>query len=220
MDTQRDFLFLNERIATEFNPFYEDEYLVIQTYPREKSLRVSKRYFSYRDAKQYCELENMAHDYTSFGVRIIHNQKLWNLDFCGHPSQISKQQDWKIAEIYLQAHDDTDTHEEIIVCSCSYPYFYALKRRVDQYGSLREYWQNVTCLVDDKGRDIECCQNCNSRLIEGDDLDEDFDDEEPRPAACIGCSNYHGVEYGGNLLVCGMYPLGWDGENCPEFINS
>ncbi|NEP00733.1 MAG: hypothetical protein F6K58_19115 [Symploca sp. SIO2E9] len=38
-----------------------------------------------------------------------------------------------------------------------------------------------------------------------------------RHAACIGCRNYHGQVYGGNLLVCGMHPYGWDTENCPDW---
>jgi len=35
--------------------------------------------------------------------------------------------------------------------------------------------------------------------------------------ACIGCSHYHGQVYGGNLLVCGMHPYGWEDENCPDW---
>ncbi|MGK7877814.1 MAG: hypothetical protein AB4426_32275 [Xenococcaceae cyanobacterium] len=35
--------------------------------------------------------------------------------------------------------------------------------------------------------------------------------------ACIGCRHYHGQVYGGNLLVCGMHPYGWDDENCPDW---
>jgi hypothetical protein len=35
--------------------------------------------------------------------------------------------------------------------------------------------------------------------------------------ACIGCRHFHGQSYGGNLLVCGMHPYGWDGENCPDW---
>lgn len=35
--------------------------------------------------------------------------------------------------------------------------------------------------------------------------------------ACIGCRHYHGQVYGGNLLVCGMHPHGWDDENCPDW---
>ncbi|CEJ48097.1 hypothetical protein [Umezakia ovalisporum] len=35
--------------------------------------------------------------------------------------------------------------------------------------------------------------------------------------ACIGCQHYHGQVYGGNLLVCGMHPHGWDDDNCPDW---
>lgn len=35
--------------------------------------------------------------------------------------------------------------------------------------------------------------------------------------ACIGCHHYHGRVYGGNLLVCGMHPYGWNDENCPDW---
>ncbi|HBB31086.1 MAG TPA: hypothetical protein DDZ80_04145 [Cyanobacteria bacterium UBA8803] len=38
-----------------------------------------------------------------------------------------------------------------------------------------------------------------------------------RNPACIGCRHYHGQAYGGNLLVCGMHPYGWDTENCPDW---
>lgn len=43
---------------------------------------------------------------------------------------------------------------------------------------------------------------------------------EPTPEehpACVGCRHYHGQVYGGNLLVCGMHPYGWDGEKCPDW---
>jgi hypothetical protein len=43
---------------------------------------------------------------------------------------------------------------------------------------------------------------------------------EPTPEehpACIGCRHYHGMVYGGNLLVCGMHPYGWEDENCPDW---
>ncbi|WP_026736643.1 hypothetical protein [Fischerella sp. PCC 9605] len=57
--------------------------------------------------------------------------------------------------------------------------------------------------------------------VVGDDLDPAF----PYPVepsveqnpACIGCCHYHGQVYGGNLLVCGMHPYGWEGENCPDW---
>jgi hypothetical protein len=38
-----------------------------------------------------------------------------------------------------------------------------------------------------------------------------------RYPACQGCRHYHGHIYGGNLLVCGMHPYGWDGETCPDW---
>lgn len=44
--------------------------------------------------------------------------------------------------------------------------------------------------------------------------------EEPslnKHPACMGCQHYHGHVYGGNLLVCGMHPYGWDGNTCPDW---
>jgi hypothetical protein len=38
--------------------------------------------------------------------------------------------------------------------------------------------------------------------------------------ACVGCSNYHGYSYGGEMLVCGMHPFGWEGEQCPDWESS
>ncbi len=38
--------------------------------------------------------------------------------------------------------------------------------------------------------------------------------------ACVGCGNYHGQAYGGNLLVCAMHPQGWDDANCPDWEQS
>ncbi len=35
--------------------------------------------------------------------------------------------------------------------------------------------------------------------------------------ACIGCQNYHGRVYNGNLLVCGIHPYGWTDDNCPDW---
>ncbi|MEO0406516.1 MAG: hypothetical protein AAF289_04115 [Cyanobacteria bacterium P01_A01_bin.135] len=35
--------------------------------------------------------------------------------------------------------------------------------------------------------------------------------------ACVGCKHYHGRIYSGNLLVCGMHPYGWEGDDCPDW---
>lgn len=59
---------------------------------------------------------------------------------------------------------------------------------------------------------------------EMEDMVGDMDSAFPYPVeatpeknpACMGCMHYHGQAYGGNLLVCGMHPHGWDDENCPD----
>lgn len=43
---------------------------------------------------------------------------------------------------------------------------------------------------------------------------EPFLNEHP---ACVGCRHYHGQSYGGTMLVCGMHPYGWEGEQCPDW---
>jgi hypothetical protein len=61
------------------------------------------------------------------------------------------------------------------------------------------------------------------------DLDLDVEDEhfdpfvtyvqptETEHPACRGCQHYHGQVYGGNLLVCGMHPMGAETETCPDW---
>jgi hypothetical protein len=42
----------------------------------------------------------------------------------------------------------------------------------------------------------------------------------PDPAihpACVGCINYNGSVYGGNLLVCGIYPYGCNSGTCADW---
>jgi hypothetical protein len=42
----------------------------------------------------------------------------------------------------------------------------------------------------------------------------------PDPAthsACVGCINYNGSMYGGNLLVCGMHPYGCNSDTCSDW---
>ncbi len=35
--------------------------------------------------------------------------------------------------------------------------------------------------------------------------------------ACVGCSNYHGENYGGNILVCAMHPYGVEEQSCSDW---
>lgn len=48
-----------------------------------------------------------------------------------------------------------------------------------------------------------------------------WDDEPPKAnplkyPACVGCLNYHGHTYNGNLLICAMHPYGWIDNDCPD----
>jgi hypothetical protein len=36
---------------------------------------------------------------------------------------------------------------------------------------------------------------------------------------CVGCSNYHGEAYGGNVLVCAMHPYGVEENSCPDWTS-
>ncbi len=40
---------------------------------------------------------------------------------------------------------------------------------------------------------------------------------ETEQPACRGCKHYHGQIYGGNLLVCGMHPMGAEAETCSDW---
>ncbi|NJL77695.1 MAG: hypothetical protein HC917_00430 [Richelia sp. SM2_1_7] len=212
METANDFLFLNEDMANKFNPFYEGEYLVIQTLPRNIELRVEYRSHDYYKAKSRCDIENFAHDYTSFGLRIFHQGQLWRVNCSGEATVLSKQQNWDVHPDYLAVHYNQNSDGEIVVHECSYPYFDSLKLTVNRYGESAEYWQPLTCLQSDNGREIDKCPNCGYSLI--DDQDEE---DEDTPVACIGCSNYHGELYGDAQLICAIHPYGCSDQICPDF---
>lgn len=77
----------------------------------------------------------------------------------------------------------------------------------------------------------------NDRVGEALDAGLDFVDEQVTPWAtqatapivntvnpflqnhptCVGCRNYHGADYGNEMLVCGMHPYGPDGEDCADW---
>ncbi len=210
MDTPTDFRFLREDIADRFNPFYQGEYLVIQTAPREMKLRVEYRTYDYHKAKSRCELENFAHDYTSFGVRIFHQSKLWRVNDAGKTVELSKQQNWDIHPDYLALHYNRNSEGEIVFHECSYPYFSALVARRNKYGEFVDGTQPLTCEVEDSGREIGNCPNCGDLLVHDED-DEDV------PTACIGCSNYDGEVYGDVQLICAIHPYGYNSSICPDF---
>ena len=47
--------------------------------------------------------------------------------------------------------------------------------------------------------------------------------QHPKPIACAGCGNYHGIVYGQRReqrtrFICAMYPSGWTISNtCPDW---
>ncbi|MBD2772185.1 hypothetical protein [Iningainema tapete] len=57
--------------------------------------------------------------------------------------------------------------------------------------------------------------------VVADDVDHGFpyyvEPTSEKNSACIGCHHYHGQVYGGNMLVCGMHPHGWETESCPDW---
>jgi hypothetical protein len=199
MDTPTDFLFLEESVAKKHNPKFGDrEYLVIQTYPLGKTTRVVYRNYNYSEAEQFCNLENLSHDYSSFTTRIYYDGKLWIPgNISGITYKISEQQFWEIHPDYKS----TDIDGEIEICDCSYLYF--LGRT-----------SILTCLKNDNGRSINVCPNCRTTLQE-DEEEDDYDDF--TPLACRGCSNYHGEFYQDVQLVCAIHTYGWDDDNCPDF---
>lgn len=50
-----------------------------------------------------------------------------------------------------------------------------------------------------------------------DEIEDEIEEKTDQYPACVGCKHFHGEEYGGNFLVCGMHPYGWDDENCPDW---
>ncbi|MBW4628245.1 MAG: hypothetical protein KME49_22715 [Brasilonema octagenarum HA4186-MV1] len=201
-------------------PYKDGEYLVIQTHPIGQTLRLVKRTFDYQEARSTCEIENLANDYSAYDVRIYHDGKLWYFDFNKKLLKPSLEQFWHIQVDYKAASRDLNTDGEIIVHRCSYPYFSSLRTRLNRFGEAVEYWQPLTCLVEDCGNDIENCPNCGAILIALEEYDDEEDEDNSHfstPQSCQGCRNFHGHIYGDNALICGMHPSGWNEGDCPDY---
>ncbi len=85
----------------------------------------------------------------------------------------------------------------------------AIASEVDQYLQdltepiLEAYWELEDIVIDD--------------IILDSGFPYPVEPSSERNVACIGCRHYHGQVYGGELLVCGMHPYGWNDENCPDW---
>ncbi|MBW3586741.1 MAG: hypothetical protein KY448_13130 [Cyanobacteria bacterium 0813] len=65
---------------------------------------------------------------------------------------------------------------------------------------------------------IEICRDFDPQLDEIDlSMVTYVDPSATQQPACRGCRNYHGQVYGGNLLVCAMYPTGVESESCADW---
>ena len=118
---------------------------------------------------------------------------------------------------WIIEHSQSDGDGWLEFCKvCGYPVFYSLSYYDNNEGDWVEYWQPVDPVEgDDFLNDIDDCPNCDSRLIEEEDDEQDY-----IPETCNGCSNYHGQVYNGNLLICAIHPSGSKKEPCPDFINN
>jgi DNA-directed RNA polymerase subunit M/transcription elongation factor TFIIS len=197
--------------------FAEGEYLVIQTYPRDKSLHYLLRTFNYQKACDRMLVENFGSDFAAFALRIASCGILYKVEANGTKGTISKEQDWKIEPSYLQANRDQDNEGQILVCNCSYPYYAPILIESSHHND-RTGCPPLTCLVGDHGRVIVDCPNCNDTLFWEEEGDDEEDDTLP-PAVCTGCSNYYGQVYNGNKLICAMHPCGIQDEYCPDYAS-
>lgn len=220
MDSEADFVFLNERVAEKFNPLQEWEYIVIQT--RSSNLRLTPlhRGFDYQKAKSFCEMENMGSDYHHYTVRVVHQGILYHVGDNGLATRVSKEQNWEIKQSYYDARFTEDQDCEIEVCSCTYPVFWSWRQVPGAGGQMVRDWRPVTCLAEDYEREVNHCPNCNQPLLSlleedidppGEDEDDWWDWEEV-PETCKGCKYY-------NLnseISCAIHPSGVE-ENCKDY---
>jgi hypothetical protein len=213
MDNQSDFVFLMERVAQKHNPLQEGEYIVLQTRSKNLRLHPLHRGFDWRKAKSFCEFENMASDFNHYSERVVHQGKLHHINCDGVATKLSFEQDWKIGEDYYNARFAQDADCEIKVCDCSYPVFWSFRSVIARNGETRLDWLPITCLVEDFGREINYCPNCNISL-EPEEVEEEEDCEEV-PALCQGCSYYNTD----SPIPCAVHPSGIDEEVefCPDY---
>lgn len=223
MDTPENCLFINTRIAEGFNPYKEGEYLVVQIFPIDWPLRVIHRsfdynaatlvrkacledYFSHRDEHKYCELN------------VIHLRKLYYVDFDGVPVELSRQQDWKIHEDYFNARCTKSLDFKLSSCSCSYPLYWSWRDYTFPNGDFDELWHPKTCLIDDHGREVDNCPNCDSELMKvfSRQLTYTHMARKNRRKTLSGCASckYYSDNH---LLPCAVHPCRPVDDICPDY---
>lgn len=218
MDNNEEFLFLNPKIAERVNPLQEGEYIVIQTRLGHWRLCPLIRSFSYWEAKSFCDGENMGADYSHYSIRIVHEEKLHRVDINGYPAQISKEQDWQVHPDYYNARYVNNEDCEVETCSCSYPIFWSWQSVPGAGNQMVQDWRAVTCLVEDSGRMVKHCPNCQAPLLINEDADPQNEEDgwfgwgDEIPEVCQGCQ-YYSTEFAG----CAIHPTGVEGETCQDY---
>lgn len=217
MDNQEDFLLLEEHIAERFNPLQEGEYIVLQTRTGSWRLHPLLRTFSYWQAENRCSMENMGADYSHYSVRIVQDGKLHRVDMNGYANQLSKEQDWQIQQEYWNARYVEKADCEIETCRCSYPVFWSWRQVLGAGSQMVRDWRALTCLVQDHGRMVSKCPNCEAPLL----VDEDNDPQNEEDcwfgwdhaAEMCGDCKYFNFSFAG----CAVHPFGVEGETCPDY---
>lgn len=221
MDTPEDFLFLDARVALEFNPYQEGEYLVLKYVVGEMHLRVVYRDFCYCTAQISYYKENLATPFKKdrFELNILRinlGGKLYCVNLEGAPSELSEQQDWKIHHDYRGAGYVENFRSGIKACVCTYPLFRSWKNYIHPNEDPDLLWDAATCLVDDHGREVDNCPNCHKKLTKvfGRQLNPiAYKNRQKILPECFNCQYYSS----NHLLLCAVYPSGPVDDICPDY---
>jgi hypothetical protein len=199
MDTKEDFVFLTDDVADKFNPYQEGEYLVIQVHTKDILLRSLHRGFDYHAAKNFSDLIRLNNRGKHYYLRVIHLKKLYTVNWDGAPVKLAHQQDWKIHEDYYKRHHTENLDCRVETCVCSYPLFWSWEDYTHPNGDPDQLWRPMTCLIDDHGREVDNCPNCDKKLIAS--------------KVCTGCKYYND----NFLLACAVNPCGSVDNICPDY---
>lgn len=179
MDTNSLSSIIQEYEAQYANPIQEAEYVVLQVPSTNLHIKILHRGFNYHAARDFCQTHNFGSKHKQYSLRVMLGGKLHHVDCNGTATKQSKEQVWKISLDHYQMHHCGSFHEYlgdhavgIEVCSCSYPVFWIYERKSGENGEVITFSAPYTCLVEDNGRDIDYCPNCNTPLFEEAEAEE------------------------------------------------
>lgn len=154
--------------------FLNGEYAILRTRPATPQLYVESCAFNFLKIKRRYENVDMGADYESFVLRQYFHGKFYKVNNDGSRGEVSPIKNWKVDEFYLNLHHFCSNNSGILNCKCSYPYFTSLICNPDDSLSLEQRAasnsadyagsQPLTCLIEDNGREVNYCPNCNRRI--------------------------------------------------------